>query len=421
MKEQTYCRNCRSSFLVTKLDLGEIYPSNFVDGNNNLVKAPLVLAQCSTCNLVQLKHTLPLDSMYRQYWYRSALNSSMVEALKDVVDSATQRVKLENGNIVLDIGCNDGTMLDFYPDTVIKVGFDPALNLAAEAIKHCHVFVNDYFSGSKYANIMNVRAMIVTSIAMFYDLEDPNQFVYDVRNILHPDGLWVIQFTDLLSMLKLNAFDNICHEHLEYYSLEVLNEMLDKHYLQIIAVERNKVNGGSLRVYVSHKHRYPVEPSVQKHLDDERNYMSHFDDPLSAFAERVENIRGYIKTYLTVANHSGKKIAVFGASTKGNTLLQVFDLDYRIIDHAAEINEDKFGLKTVGTSIPIISQDESLLSKPDIYLVLPWHFINNFVATHIDYLKSGGIFVVPMPEPRMVTNSGWYLLDGIKLSPPEAL
>jgi hypothetical protein len=421
MKEQTYCRNCRSSFLVTKLDLGEIYPSNFVDGNNNLVKAPLVLAQCSTCNLVQLKHTLPLDSMYRQYWYRSALNSSMVEALKDVVDSATQRVKLENGNIVLDIGCNDGTMLDFYPDTVIKVGFDPALNLAAEAIQHCHVFVNDYFSGSKYANIMNVRAMIVTSIAMFYDLEDPNQFVYDVRNILHPDGLWVIQFTDLLSMLKLNAFDNICHEHLEYYSLEVLNEMLDKHYLQIIAVERNKVNGGSLRVYVSHKHRYPVEPSVQKHLDDERNYMSRFDDPLSAFAERVENIRGYIKTYLTVANHSGKKIAVFGASTKGNTLLQVFDLDYRIIDHAAEINKDKLGLKTVGTSIPIISQDESLLSKPDIYLVLPWHFINNFVTTHIDYLKSGGIFVVPMPEPRMVTNSGWYLLDGIKLSPPEAL
>lgn len=407
--EHKKCRACKNH-LLTVLDLGKLHPSNFIDQDKLLEednKVPMVLGQCQSCGLVQLKHTLDLDLMYRQYWYKSSLNPSMIEALSNVVNSLHKNISLNSGDIVVDIGCNDGTMLSFFPPHVTKVGFDPAFNLKETAEKHTDYFINDYFTAQSYP--LEQKASIVTSIAMFYDLEEIHEFIKDVKEILADDGVWVIQFTDLLSMLKINAVDNLCAEHLEYYSLHNIKQLMQAHSLQIFDVEYNQVNGGSLRAYIGHLRKHKVTDNVDFFLEEEMKYFNTFWNPMMAFSHRVNNIKNIVtSTIKELSNYS--TIAAFGASTKGNTLLQVFGLDHTIIDHAAEVNEDKFGLKTAGTDIPIISQEESLSNPPDYYLVLPWHFIDDFIKRHQKYLNAGGRFIVPMPEPRIINSKGELLL-----------
>lgn len=390
------CRCCGGE-LRTVLDLGAICPSNFVEGNEEVPGVSLTLAQCTTCGLVQLHDTVELDAMYRQYWYKSSLNASMVKALNDVVTRATEHVELVDGDVVVDIGANDGTLLAMYPERLLRVGFDPALNLAKEATGKCDCFVNDYFTADSYP--IPEHAKIITSIAMFYDLPSPHRFVEDITKILHPEGIWVVQFTDLVSMLKINAFDNICHEHLEYYSLHVVKDIIEMHGLELIDVEYNTVNGGSLRAYIAFAGAKEVSENVAVFLKEEHEYLGMFEDPLVAFAARVERIKTEVLGYLEKAKADGRSIFVLGASTKGNTLLQYFGLDVHTITYAAEVNPDKFGLKTVGTHIPIIPQVQALALKPDIFLVLPWHFIDTFRESLKMYLEGGGILYVPLPEP----------------------
>jgi len=397
--EHNTCRICGGS-LETVLDLGDLYPSNFVSDTYHGEKYPLCLCVCE-CGLVQLKEAVPLDMMYRQYWYKSALNKSMIEALEDVVHDVNSKVTLNKGDVVVDIGCNDGTMLSFFDEGIVKIGFDPAYNLKEEAEKLCDVFINDYFSSTYPIE----KAKVVTSIAMFYDLEDPMEFIDDIKTIMADDGVWVIQFTDLVSMLKINAFDNICHEHLEYYSLSVLCGMMRQKGLQIFDVSFNEVNGGSIRAFVSYAGMYTVNDNVERALQEEVEYMALFENPFEAFANRVEIIKKKVTGFI-----DDKDIFVFGASTKGNTLLQYFGLDNTKIKAAAEVNEDKFGLRTVGTNIPIVSEVELLKQHPEYFLILPWHFSATIAVKHSPYLESGGSFISPMPEPCVFTKDGVYYL-----------
>jgi len=401
---------CRidGSKLETVLDFGSLYPSNFVDENNSRVTVPLVLCKGSVSNLVQLKHTMDRDILYRNYWYRSELNPAMVKSLKDVVTQVQYKTKLFAGDIVVDIGANDGTMLAMFPKYAVTVGFDPANNLKGIASTRCTHFINDYFTADNYP--LKEKAKIVTSIAMFYDLEDPNTFVKDVKKILAKNGIWVIQLTDLLSMMKINAFDNIVHEHLEYYSLEVLGELMKMHDLHIFDVTYNSVNGRSIRVYVGHAGVRLTSNRVLDAFRREREYMSSFDNPWIAFTERVEKIKESVMNFIHDEVDNGKIIYGMGASTKGNTLLQYFGLTANEIIAIAEVNKDKYGLKTVGTGIPIIPETEALVVRPDYFLVLPWHFINDFVERNQDYLDAGGGFIVPCPEPAVITKDGKKLL-----------
>lgn len=400
-----YHSNCRvcGGVLNTVLDLGELYPSGFVKTSYNLVKASLILALCVDCGLVQLRHTVDLDSMYRQYWYRSGLNKSMIRDLEDVVRDIESKITLYDGDIVVDIGCNDGTMFSFFTADVVKVGYDPAYNLADDAKKLCNYFFNDYFP-AKYP--FNVKAKVIASIAMFYDLESPNDFVDGIKSILASDGVWVIQFTDLLSMFKLNAFDHICHEHLEYYSLKFLVDFMKKHELEIFDVSYNKVNGGSLRAFVSYPDNYKINDSVSSALAEEQLYFDSFDDPFVAFAERVEGIKDKVRGFIINAVIKSKSVYVLGASTKGNSLLQIFDINNALISFAAEINADKYGLKTIGTNIEIISQTEALEHNPDYFLVLPFHFRKTFETNLADYIKGGGSLIFPLPNPEIVSKDG---------------
>lgn len=389
------CRVCGGSVVIA-VDLGELYPSSFLaDGETPGLKYPLTLVECQSCHLVQLSENPPLDEMYRTYWYRSGANPTMIADLADVTADIESRIKLQAGDVVIDIGCNDGTLFQTYKTKdLFTVGFDPALNLNPE----CTIYFPDYFPN--WAPL-DKKAKVITSVAVFYDLPDPNDFIMGIKQYLADDGIWMIQFTDLMSMLKVNAFDNICHEHLEVYSLQVITELMKKHGLKVFDVVYNKVNGGSVRVFVSFPGAYAVESSVQYYLDEECGILLPGWGKL--FTDKIAALKRTTRTYIQSALADNKTVALLGASTKGNTLLQVFDLDHSFIDHAAEVNSDKFGLHTVGTDIPIISQEDSLALSPDIYLVLPWHFDLFFIKkqTFHEFMLAGGELYFPMPEPRV--------------------
>lgn len=403
MRTITQCRSCQNTELVNVLNLGELRLSAFVDVGEETPKYPLELVLCSRCSLVQLRHTVPAEEMYRNYWYRSGTNHSMTQELRDIARAATVALGKDKF-IALDIGCNDGTLLRAYDVArVTTCGFEPAKNLIQYAQKGVDVVVNDFFNAAAWRASMpdGIKADIVTSIAMFYDLDDPNEFVRDVAEVMADDGVWVIQMADLKSMLDRNMWDNVCHEHLEYYSLIALENLLSKHGFYVADVQMNNVNGGSIRAFVR-KMPGPVSDAVITMREAELADNLDTTAPYAAFAERVQLLTNELVTLVKSEVAIGKKIYAYGASTKGNTLLQYAGLDYLTISAAAERNPDKWGKYTVGTHIPIISEDQARADKPDYFLVLPWHFRDEFLAREKEYLDSGGSFIFPLPKLEMV-------------------
>lgn len=399
-KEVTVCRNC-GGHISMMLSLGELYPSMFVKEQGEYEKVPLVIGECDDCRLAQLMYEYDLDKMYKeQYWYQSSLNKSMVKDLEDVAVKSWNKVITSSNNIVVDIGCNDGTLLEQFRklnSNIITVGFDPAPNLKEKAENRMDRFINDYFSAQAFLDLgIEKKADIITSIAMFYDLPDPNSFIRDVMEILDDGGVWVIQFTDLYSMLKNNAVDNICHEHLEYYSLNVLARMLDNNGLQIFDVEYNKVNGGSLRVYVNFQNTREMKQEVVDALIEEAEYLNEFQNYYKSFVRRVGKEFTALKKFLIQEREKGKTIALYGASTKGNTFLQLADITKELVSYAVEVNPDKYGLRTIGTDIEILPEEHA--PRPDYYLVPIWHFIDNIVDRNIQLMNRGTGFIVPLPE-----------------------
>lgn len=398
-REKKLCRLCGEETRVV-FDLGEFAVSDFVESGEETPRAPLALAECPDCRLVQLRHSVDRDLLYRRYWYWSGLNSSMIESLRDVVRGVEARVPLAAGDCVVDIGANDGTLLSLYEEPeLFKVGFDPAENAPTGSRERCNLFVEDYFETSE---VETPKAKVVTSIAMFYDLDEPQNFIDRVLRVLADDGVWIVQMTDLVRMLRANAFDNVCHEHVAYYSLEVFEALMRENGLSVFDIETNDVNGGSVRAYVCRKEAGRIIHSrVHEALADERQYLK--ENPIAAFRERVEAARASLVRFVRDEISRGKFFHALGASTKGNTLLQFYGLTNEEIGCAAEVNPEKFGRVTAGTGIPIVPQAASLEEKPDYYLVLPWHFVQFFLRKFDDYLGSGGALVCPLPRPTLYT------------------
>lgn len=414
---RTTCRVCGNGALSPVLSLGEQYISDFVDTMTENASAPLELIICNAdeggCGLLQLKHTADQGSLYRNYWYRSGINQTMRDALQDITEKASKLVKLESGDFVIDTGSNDNTLLKSYKKQDIhRVGFEPATNLMPYAKDPNITVLNDFFSAQPFLKASNnKKAKIITSIAMFYDLEDPNAFTADAATCLDTEGVWIIQMAYLPSMLLDNIFDNICHEHLEYYSLLSLENLLARHNLKVIDVELNDVNGGSYRTYITHANNTSVQPfsGSEQRIDALRNQEKTMKldtlAPYQDFAQSVEGIKEKVTSFINQEIQNGKTVYVYGASTKGNTLLQYFGLDSSTITAAAERNPDKWGKKTVGTLIPIISEEDARRAKPDYFLVLPWHFLAEFKNREQEYLASGGKFIVPLPKFEIVESA----------------
>jgi len=355
--------------------------------------------------------------MYANYWYRSGTNQTMTEALADIANKAEVLMRLTHGDAVLDIGCNDGTLLASYrTQGVFKVGIDPAQNLAVFSRKVADKVLSTFFSAKAFESdpvLCRLRPKVITSIAMFYDLEDPNKFVADIKAVMHPEGLWIIQMSYLPLMMRQNAFDNICHEHLEYYSLHSLEHLLGRHNMEVMDVEINDVNGGSYRVYIRNRgagrqffgdetfRRLAVDRVQGMRAEEEAMGLQHIA-AYHEFAMWTARIRDDLRAFINEETKKGRRIYVYGASTKGNTLLQYCGLDHSVIVAAAERNSSKWGRVTVGTHIPIISEEEARKARPDYFLVLPWHFLGEFMKRERDYLNAGGRFIVPMPHLSII-------------------
>lgn len=402
---------CGSKDLRFILSLGEQYVTDFVDKPEDTInKGPLTLVLCDSssggCGLLQLKHTFNHDALYKKYWYKSGISISMVSALKEVVESVTSIIKLEENDVVLDIGSNDGTLLKQYGGNLIKIGFEPS-NLWELGINKNTKIVNDYFGSDKFLNVSNnKKAKIITAIAMFYDLEDPNKFVYDLKKCLDENGIIVIQMNYLGLMLKNNTFDNISHEHLEYYSLKTLNYLLKKYDLEIFDVILNDVNGGSFRVYIKNKGSVITSLNgydrVKTQIEYEEKLGMDKKEVYAEFAERIVSIKEKLLSILESEKAKGKKIFIYGASTRGLVILQFVGIDEKLISLATDKNKDKWGKYIAGTKIKIIPINEYRIQSPDYLFVLPYHFINEIMNQEDVYIKNGGKLIVAIPEVKII-------------------
>ena len=412
------CRVCDSKKLIPIMSFGNLYVSDFVDEDSVVKeesKAPLEIVLCNAadggCGLLQLKHTVSHEAMYRNYWYRSGINKTMKDELADIVAKVESLVALEKDDHVIDIGSNDSTLLRSYKvPSINTIGFEPAKNLVDKYGREGVIkVITDFFNFSAWQKEYgDKKAKAITAIAMFYDLDDPNSFVADMVNCLAEGGLIIIQMLYLPSFIKRNAFDGICHEHLEYYSLFSLENLLSRHGLEVFDAEFRPINEGSLRFYIRRKGSNLPKPlpgateRVRSFREEEMAMGLNDQRVYHEFVERVNNIRNKVVKFIQEERAKGRKIYVYGASTKGNTLLQYFGLDNSVITAAAERNPDKWGKKTVGTNISIISEEQARKEKPDYFLILPWHFLPEFKEREAEFLKNGGKFIVPLPEFEII-------------------
>ncbi|GAC1338688.1 MAG: class I SAM-dependent methyltransferase [Beijerinckiaceae bacterium] len=367
---------------------------------------PLELVWCPESGLLQLAHSYDTDEMYGEnYGYRSGLNQSMVRHLTNKVKLLERAANLKSGDVVLDIGSNDSTSLRAYQtEGLTRIGIDPTGEKFRSYYPDYVKLVPDFFSAKAFQSVAPQRAKIVTAISMFYDLEDPTQFAREVAEVLDADGVWHLEQSYMPSMLRLCSYDTICHEHIEYYSLGAMRKVLEAAGLDIVDVEMNAVNGGSFAVTAAHKasSRRRNSAVINWLLEQEDRMGLGTPGPFRDFEHRVFRHRDDLRRLLRALKDDGKRILGYGASTKGNVVLQFCGIGPDLIEAIAEVNEDKFGAFTPGTHIPIISEAEARAMKPDYFLVLPWHFKEGILAREQQFLADGGKFIFPFPEIEII-------------------
>jgi SAM-dependent methyltransferase len=407
-----------NKFTKKLFSLGKLYVSDFInkDEDARAGKHDMTLVIDERYGAARLETCTPIHSMFGKYWYRSGINQTMKTELKGIVDSVTSVQKLNEGDLWLDIACNDGTLLSFVPDGIKKLGIDPAEDsFKNESSKIADEVIQDFFTleNFKKSKFKKKKAKVVTCIAMFYDLDEPVEFLKDVTKVLDDDGLFVLQMSYTPLMIKQLAFDNICHEHVYYWGLASIEKLLKKAGLKVVDCQLNDVNGGSFRIYIKKKksdvttfatapYRDVCNGRVESLIKWEKGLKLDKEEIWLDFYNRIEALKKETVDFIKAEKAKGKVICGYGASTKGNTLLQYFGLDNTLIDAIAERSPYKFGLKTIGTNIPILSEEDVRAMNPDYMLILPWHFISEFIKREDEFLSKGGKFIVPCPNFQII-------------------
>lgn len=410
IKEISECRICKNKHLTTIIDLGKqnlsgVFPKT---RKEDVPVAPLELVKCNQCGLVQLKHTFQLDKMYGDnYGYRSGLNKYMVDHLHNITADIIKKYSPRSKDLIIDIGSNDSTLLRSYSENnssdLTLVGIDPTGKKFKEYYPEYVQLIPDFFSSKLVKEKFgNKKAKVVTSISMFYDLEDPTGFMRQVHEILDNDGVWVMEQSYMPTMIAMTSYDTICHEHLEYYCLKQIKWMADIVGLKILDITLNDINGGSFCVTLARKESSLKENKalVEKFLSEEKKFDTL--EPFIEFKKKTEEHKKKIIEFLKQAKSEGKVVIGYGASTKGNIILHYCGITEELLPFIAEVNKDKFGSFTPGTLIPIISEEDAKKKHPDYLFVLPWHFKSFIVKKETGYLKSGGKIVFPLPKIEIV-------------------
>ena len=398
--------------------LGKLHLSDFLKESEKPHNEPVPLTLCleEATKAVRLDTVASKNLMYGKYWYRSGMNATMTNELEGIAHSCLESMKTKKGDLWLDIACNDGTLLKAVPESMIRVGIDPADDtFTVQSRKVADLIIQDYFNAKVFKNSIygTHKAKIITCIAMFYDLEEPGKFLDDIYEIMDDEGLLVLQMSYTPLMIRQLAFDNICHEHVYYWTLKALKNVLEKCKFSVVDCQLNDANGGSFRIYIRKQiakiSNFRTAPfrdvanfRIESTLLMEERDKVETPEPYLKFFESILELKTAALKFIKEEKAKGKKIWGYGASTKGNTLLQWFELDNTLIEGIAERSPFKFGLKTVGTNIPIYSEAEMREVHPDYLLVLPWHFISEFIEREQDYLKKGGKFIVPCPKFEVI-------------------
>ncbi len=401
------CRVSGSKNLVSVLQLGHqeltgVFPTK----DQAVTSGPLDLVWCPDSGLLQLAHTYNSSEMYGEnYGYRSGLNGSMVRHLVNKIEFLEKLASLSPGDTVLDIGSNDATSLKAYKTpSLTRIGIDPTGLKFKQYYSDDISLVPDFFSAANFRKVSSRQAKIVTSIAMFYDLDDPIAFARDIASVLAPNGIWHFEQSYMPAMLRTMSYDTICHEHLEYYSLAVVKLIVEAAGMKLIDVQMNGINGGSFAVTAALKNATikPNEPVINWLLEQEDRMGLHTVRPFREFEDRVFRHKADLIRLLRALAADGKKIFGYGASTKGNVTLQFCGVTTAEVPFIAEVNPDKFGKETPGTRIPIISEIEARAMNPDYFLVLPWHFKEGILQREQEFISQGGKFIFPFPEIEII-------------------
>ena len=393
------CRLCSNKKLFKIHSFGNLFVSNFVSKKdiNKGVKAPLNLIYCKNCKLLQLQHSAPQEIMYKKfYWYRSGITNTMKNALKNIFLTVRKMSILDKGDTILDIGANDGTLLKYFKkDKYITIGCEPAKNLTKFLRRNCDYVLGNFWNSKDLKKILInnkiKKPKLITAIGMFYDLEDPSKFIADTAEVLEDDGVFIAQLMCLESMLKKNDLGNICHEHLEYYSYDSLKYLFEKNGLKIFKMEENDINGGSYRIFCKKN----ISRSI---VYKEKTNLFR----IKKFIQRVESNKKKCLSFLTNAVKKGLKVYIYGASTKGNTLLQYYGINHKLIKFAAERSPEKWGKYTIGSGIRIISENKARKLNPNYFFVMPYAFIKEFIIREKKWIKKGGKFILPYPNFKVI-------------------
>tara|TARA_B110000003_G_C16610576_1_gene519262 strand:+ start:559 stop:1779 length:1221 start_codon:yes stop_codon:yes gene_type:complete len=401
------CRSCKSRSLKKSFNLGTqkltgIFPKN---KNQKIPSGSLEMVFCNNCKLLQLKNSFNPKIMYGDnYGYMSSLNLSMVNHLKKKSLKLKKISNLKNNDLVIDIGSNDGTFLSFFSKKNKLIGVDPTIKKLSKFYRKDIIQVPSFFSKENLKNITNQKVKIFTSISMFYDLENPVKFAKDIYDLLDDDGIWHLEQSYMPMMLKNNSYDTICHEHLEYYSLKSIKYIFDKVGFKIIDLEFNDINGGSFSITLAKK------KSKQKEIKHLIKWLLYKEDlfkyndlkTFKLFFEEIKKHKKVFRKLLIDLKKNKKKIIGYGASTKGNVILQYCNIDATLLPFICEVNNFKHERYTPGSKIKIISEKNARTMKPDFYLVLPWHFKNFILEKEKNFLKQNKNIIFPLPDIEII-------------------
>ena len=393
------CRLCSNKKFIRIHDFGNHYVSNFVSKNNinKGIRAPLNLIYCNNCKLLQLEHSAPQEIMYKKfYWYRSGVTNTMKVALKDIFLKIKKMSLLEKGDTILDIGANDGTLLKYFKNSgFTTIGCEPAKNLTKELKINSNYIINDFWKFKYLKDILDKyrlkKPKVITAIGMFYDLENPSKFISDAAKSLDNDGIFVAQLMCLNSMIKQNDLGNVCHEHLEFYSYRTLKFLFENNGFKIMKIEENEINGGSYRIFCKKNIKKSIVYKEKTSLND-----------IKKFVKRVKENKKKCLNFLEKCQIKGENVFIYGASTKGNTLLQYYGINSKMISYAAERSPEKWGKFTIGTGIKIISEKKARNLNPNYFFVMPYGFIKEFIVREKKWLRNGGKFILPYPNFKIL-------------------
>ena len=398
------CRSCSSKSLIKLYSLGRqsltgIFPPS---KKTKITKGDLSMVMCKNCKLLQLENNFNPFEMYGDnYGYMSSLNKSMVSHLNLKSLNLMKKYKFKSKDSILDIGSNDGTFLSFFSKNFNLFGCDPTIKKFKKYYRKDIHQIENFFSANLFKNI---KFSLITSISMFYDLPKPLEFAKEIFSILKNNGIWHIELSYMPMMIKNTSYDTICHEHLEYYSLKSLKFLLDKANLKIVNLSFNQINGGSIELDIAKKKSKFKECKnlINWVLKSEKLGQYNEISRQKRFFRECENHKTLLKQLLYTLKEQGKNIVGYGASTKGNVILQYCGINEKLINKIAEVNKYKFGRYTPGTNIKIVSEKKAMKNVPDYLLVLPWHFKDHIIKREDKFLKKGGKLIFPLPDIEII-------------------